>query len=58
MARHTSVVRTVHCLYGLGQRTDTHLGSRIIPQIFEKVKEWLGSNLIPALCVCGFGATY
>lgn len=30
MARHISVLKTVHCLDGLGQGTDTHLGSRII----------------------------
>lgn len=46
------MVRTGHCLYALGQGTDTHLGSRIIPQIFKKVKKWLGSNLILFVCVC------
>lgn len=36
MARHTSVVKTVHCLYGLGPGTDMHLESGIIPTIFKR----------------------
>jgi hypothetical protein len=58
LQRHDNVpvVKTVHCLYGLDQGTDKHLGPEQYQQ-FLKGEELAGFKSHLCLLVCGLGAT-